>query len=107
MCAPFSAAQHAAAIPAGPAPTTSTSKLRRELLIRSNVHCLRASYLAGPAMAFSVYRYPALEAHAHSAQRAARLAAHGTPKICRATQENCRQRGHVFRHANLRAIHRH
>src|SRR4051794_20621991 len=79
---PCSAAAHAAARPAGPAPTTSTSKRGSAGAsapgIGRDLHAVADDGLARPAVGDAVDRHAALEADAHAAQRAPGLAGHGS-----------------------------
>src|SRR5579864_793423 len=73
--APHSAATVAAAMPAGPAPTTATSQRRsNSLFIGADFHAGFASELAAFEMRPSVDRDAAFEADAHAAERCAWLA---------------------------------
>ena len=77
---PFSAAAQAAARPAGPAPTTTTSKRSRVSFIGPHLHRFLAHGLAAPAMCLAVDGHPALHANSHPAQRSARFASNRAPK---------------------------
>src|SRR5215471_3316482 len=69
---PHFAAEAAAAMPAGPAPTTSTSKSRLPLLdIGPDIHAGLAQHLTTPTMPRAVDDDAALETNAHPAQRPA------------------------------------
>ena len=73
--APDSAAVTAAAIPAGPAPITATSKLRWEQLFMGvDFHIFFAHHLATPPVELTVNLHAAFEASTHTTKRKARLA---------------------------------
>src|SRR5215213_5461998 len=73
---PDSAARRAAARPAGPAPTTTTSKLAAGSLIGADLHARPAGQLTTSYVRATIDRHAAFEADAHAAQRTAGLAAH-------------------------------
>ena len=105
-CAPHSDARTAAAIPAGPAPITSTSKGCSELLfIRFHFHARFAKDLATPAVRSSIDRHAALEADSHSAQWPARFATHRLPARLSSHHQRHRNRG-SGRHGHRRTIYR-
>src|SRR6266496_4304882 len=72
--APHSEAEIAAAIPAGPPPTTRTSNCFCRLDICSYFHPRLANDLATAAMSYSINLSTAFKADSHSTQRPARLA---------------------------------
>ena len=94
--APLSAARHAAATPAGPAPTTATSHASASvppagsgtgnagLPLRLDAHAVAHDLHAGAPVRHAVDRDAALEADAHRAEDAARLARDGRPAGARA-----------------------
>ncbi len=80
---PESAAASAAAIPAGPAPTTATSNLRcLTLSIGFYFHMRFAKHLTTAALRFSVDCDATFETRAHAAERRTRLAGHGSAASC-------------------------
>src|SRR6516225_2512666 len=99
--APDSAARRAAANPAGPAPTTTTSSLTRP-----HLYPRLGGNLTAPAMFASVNRDPAFEAYPHSAQRRPRLPAHRAAEHRNARHSNRRRYHGACRHRHGHAINR-
>ena len=109
--APESAALTAAAIPAGPAPTTATSNRRfAELLTGRDFHFRLANDLATAQVGLPIDRNTAFKASTHAAQRRPRLARNGSAaSIARKKDGDCNRcpRGHGHRltvHAYLYAF---
>src|SRR5262249_20575612 len=73
--APLSTAQIAAAMPAGPPPTTTISQVC--LLIGRNLHARSAKQLTALYVRYSVHRHSAFEADAHPTQGTTCLACDG------------------------------
>src|ERR1700678_4790363 len=89
MDLPESAAARAAAIPAGPAPTTATSNLKcLTLSIGFYFHIRFAKHLAAATLRFSIDCDATFKASAHAAERRAMLAGHRNA-ACRAGSKNC------------------
>src|ERR1700675_565916 len=89
MDLPESAAARAAAIPAGPAPTTATSNLScLTLFMGFYFHVRFAEHRTTAALRSSVDCAAAFEASAHAAERRTRLAGDGSAASC-AGSENC------------------
>src|ERR1041384_1630683 len=97
--APFCAARKAAAIPAGPAPTTSTSQTSA---IGPHVHPFAANCLTTATVLLLVNRHTTLETNPHTTQWPTWLTTRGATKCIYACFQNCRRnhtaRGH--RHGN-------
>src|SRR5256885_10806201 len=97
---PDSAATVAAAIPAGPAPTTATSaRIVCELFIGSNVHAGLNQNLTAFGMWNSVDDHAAFEADTHPAAWSSRLAADRSSRG-HASDERCGGRGRPCRYFN-------
>src|SRR5271170_1205955 len=112
MVLPESAAARAAAIPAGPAPTTATSNLSCwTLFMGFDFHVRFAKHLATAALWLSVDCDAAFEARAHAAERRARLAGDGSAASCAgsaascAGSENCHGNSRPGAHAYRLSIH--
>lgn len=105
--APLSAAEQAAAIPAGPAPMTRTSKLRGSLFISANVHSRNTQNLTSARMAPMVHGSATLEANAHAAERSAGLSRDGTANRRGSGGKNCRESRCAGRNRDTVPVHRH
>src|SRR5271155_4305269 len=105
MVLPESDAARAAAMPAGPAPTTATSNLRcLTLSIGFYFHIRFAKHLTTAALRLSVDCDAAFEARAHAAERRAGLAGDGSAASC-AGSENCHGDSCPGEHAHRLSIH--
>src|SRR5690348_4921389 len=114
--APDSAARVAAAIPAGPPPTTATSHVivrvatTSPLMIaplprRLDDHPRRARQETRPLMRLAIHRHATLEADAHTADRRAGLTGHRSAEGAHSGIEECHGKRSPFRNEEALSIH--
>ena len=107
--APDSLAAQAAAIPAGPAPITSTSNVescpRAPSVVRPHNHAVDANNLATSRVCFAVNCHAALKTNSHSAKRRPRFSRHRPPKSRNSGRQYCRSHARSGGHNHIRAIH--
>src|SRR5262249_47189650 len=104
---PLSAATHAADRPAGPAPTTTISKLESPSLIGSYFHSRLANNLATPTMLPAVDRHAAFHANTHSTKRPPRRSNDRPPKTRVPMNRDRGSDNCSGRYGNWLAIHLH
>src|SRR6185503_9944798 len=99
------AAETAAAMPAGPPPTTNTSNCGLELSIRLDVHSRHAQNLTTPTVQDPIDLSTTFKTNSHSAQRATRFAPHGSTAACPSPHHGRGDTGSGCNH-DERSIHR-
>src|SRR5690348_16200791 len=101
-----SAAQQAAAMPAGPSPTTSTSNSVRSPT-DGDLHAFAAAQLASVHVLAAIYRYATFKTDSHAAERASQLAGHGAPQSGAACHQDSRGNRRAAGNANRNAVNGH